>query len=288
MVRLLSPGEITRMLDSRGLRANKSLGQNFIVDANHLKKIVCAADINADARVLEIGPGIGTLTRELAVRADHVRCIEIDRGLVGVLREVCADLPNVSIVHEDALKADLEEHFRQLLLGQQNKAVVCANLPYYITTSLIMKLLEQRGWISRMVLLMQREVAARIAASAGSPDYGAISVAVAYSARVTVVGEVPPQAFYPRPKVTSALVKLEPFQTPSIEPEIEKTLFLVVKAAFGQRRKTLRNSLLSLADRHTVDSVLAETGIEPQRRGETLALSEFATIAREFASLQKQ
>lgn len=294
MTDLLRPTAIRQLLEKHGLRPQKALGQNFITDANHLNKILLAAGLRQEDCVLEIGPGIGTLTIEIASRAKRVTALEIDRGLIRVLAETCSTLPNVQIIHEDALKADLNSHLRELISpgglpgveAQPQKAKVLANLPYYITTPLIFRLLDERALISRMVLLVQREVAQRLSAAPAGADYGSLSVALAYACDVSVLGDVPPSAFYPRPGVISSIVRLDMLPQPRVAVRDEALFYSVIRASFGQRRKTLRNSLSAIADKRMVEASLEKACIDPQRRGETLSIEEFGAIADALACLQ--
>lgn len=286
MTELATPSVIKRLLEEHGLSPNKALGQNFIADRNHLAKIVLAAGLSREESVLEIGPGIGALTVEMAARCRRVVSIEIDRGLVSLLHKTCGGYQNVTIIHGDALKVDLREIIRTLSQDSSGVKVV-ANLPYYITTPLLFRLLDQRELLKSMVLLVQREVAIRLKAPPGDEQYGSLTVAVNYYCDVDVVGTVPPTAFFPQPEVTSAIVRLDVLREPRVAVGSEDLFFKVVWAAFAQRRKNLRNALSVLAEKHEVEDVLTSAGVDWRRRGETLTLQEFARIACSLGSLQK-
>ena len=284
------PSVIKALLKKYGLRPNKALGQNFIADSNHLDRILSAAELSLSDAVLEIGPGIGALTQELAARCRGVTAIEIDRGLVSVLAETCGGFANVRIIHADILKVDLGEILSDLHGGPREGATqtpvkVVANLPYYITTPVIFRLLELRTALSGIVLLVQREVAERLVAAPDSPEYGALTVVTSYACSTSIVGFVPPAAFYPQPEVTSAIILMRPVP-PSLSGEAEAVFHKVVRLSFGQRRKTLRNSLEGVADKSTVELALESARIDAKRRGETLSADEFCRLALAFWNLQ--
>lgn len=271
----------SHILKAFGLRASKRLGQNFLINSAIVQGIVTAAEIEAGDRVLEIGPGIGTLTQGLAEAGAQVTAVELDKKLPAVLAETLKGYDNVKIVPGDILKTDIRE-----LMGQQ-PFKVAANLPYYITTPILMALLEQKLPITKIVTMVQKEVAERMIASPGGKDYGALSVAVQYFTAPEIVLEVPPSSFLPPPAVDSVVISCRVLENPSVSVEDEKMFFRVVRTSFGQRRKTLFNALKGLGlDKEIVAAALEKTGIEPSRRGETLSLQEFAKLSDELGRQQ--
>lgn len=274
---IASPAVTRHILKSFGLHASKRLGQNFLVDGAVVKDIVAAAEIVADDRVLEIGPGIGTLTQGLLEAGAHVTAVELDKKLPAVLAETLASYEHLRVVPGDILKTDI----RALMENQPFK--IAANLPYYITTPILLALLEQRLPITHIVTMVQKEVAERMIAAPGSKIYGALSVAVQYHTEPRIVREVAPRSFIPAPEVASAVIACRKREKPPVEVEDERMFFRVVRAAFGQRRKTLANALLGVgASKTAVRHALEEAGIDAQRRGETLRLAEFAHLANVF------
>ena len=274
---IASPAVTRHILKSFGLHASKRLGQNFLVDGAVVKDIVAAAEIVAGDRVLEIGPGIGTLTQGLLEAGAHVTAVELDKKLPAVLAETLASYEHLRVVPGDILKTDI----RALMENQPFK--VAANLPYYITTPILLALLEQRLPITHIVTMVQKEVAERMIAAPGSKIYGALSVAVQYHTEPRIVREVAPRSFIPAPEVASAVIACRKREKPPVEVEDERMFFRVVRAAFGQRRKTLANALLGVgASKTAVRRALEEAGINAQRRGETLRLAEFAHLANVF------
>lgn len=270
------------LLAKHGLRPKKRLGQNFLIDRNVLNKILDAAELDASSLVLEIGPGLGTVTREAARVAAKVVAVEADRDLIPVLQDTVGSCDNIVVVEADFLRLDMDEflsaHFRD------SRCTVVANLPYYITTPLITKLIDAKEHVSRMVVMVQQEVADRLTAVHGSEAFGAISVFVQYHCEVQVSAKVKRTVFYPPPEVDSAVVRLDVRDKPAVEVPDEALFFQIVRASFGQRRKTLLKSLSGSADlgwtREYTATVLERAGIDPARRGETLSLQEFATIAK--------
>lgn len=259
----------------------KRLGQNFLINSKILDKITEAAGIKPADVVVEIGPGLGALTQSLASKKSAVLAIEIDQGILPILKHHMHDYPNVKIVNNDILKVNLDqlvaEHF-----GQVKPYKVVANLPYYITTPIVMYLLEQRFNLDSIVIMVQKEVAERMTANPGKKDYGALSVAVQYYTEASLVAKVPPSSFYPAPEVDSAVVKLELRAKPPVNLYDEALFFQVVKASFAKRRKTLLNALHSFFGRGSKEDfkfLLEECNIDPKRRGETLSLDEFACLA---------
>lgn len=275
-----SKQSVRRQLAGEGLRPKKGLGQNFLTDDTVLSDIVAAASPDGESCVLEIGPGMGVLTRELAKEAGKVVAVEIDTTILPILAKNLAEFSNVTVVNQDILKVDLDalfdEHF-----GDRPVTVV-ANLPYYITTPIIMKLLECKR-ISTVVVMIQKEVAERLAASAGSKDYGAVTLAVQYRSRVQLVRHVPPEAFEPMPKVWSSVIRLEVLEHPPIQVQNEAHFFQLIKAAFGQRRKTFVNSVSASstlgADKETVKEALLALGYSETVRGEALDMEAYARIS---------
>lgn len=262
------------ILKTFGLRMSKKLGQNFLIDNNVVGGIVDAAAINPEDTVLEIGPGIGTLTQGLAETGCRVVAVEIDARLLKILDKTLAGYDNIRIIHGDILKIDISRE----ILAEKYKVV--ANLPYYITTPIILSLLEQRLPIERLVTMVQKEVAERMIAQPGGKDYGALSVAVQYYTHPEIMFTVPPKSFIPAPAVESAVIRCIMRDKPPVDINDEKKFFRVVKAAFAQRRKTLNNNLKGAGlSADEVELILKTANIDGTRRGETLSLDEFAAIA---------
>ena len=270
--------EVTRyILKTFNIHMSKKLGQNFLIDADIVRGIVDAADIRPGERVLEIGPGIGTLTQGLAEAGAEVTAVELDKKLPAVLAKTLEGYENVRIVQGDILKVNIPE-----IMGSE-PFKVAANLPYYITTPIIMTLLERRLPISRLVTMVQKEVADRMVAEPGTKAYGALSVAVQYYTQPHVELDVPPRSFIPAPEVDSVVIVCDVREKPPVTVADEKLFFRVVRAAFGQRRKTLRNALKGAGfDKELIRTALPAAGIDGTRRGETLSLMEFAAIATAF------
>ncbi|MCI7331227.1 MAG: 16S rRNA (adenine(1518)-N(6)/adenine(1519)-N(6))-dimethyltransferase RsmA [Selenomonadaceae bacterium] len=270
----------THILKAFGLHMSKKLGQNFLIDAGIVRGIVAAAEVKEGDRVLEIGPGIGTLTQGLAETGATVKAVELDKKLPAVLKETLKAYPNVEIIPGDILKVNIPE-----IMGP-GPFKVAANLPYYITTPILMALLERHLPITTMVTMVQKEVAERMIARAGSRTYGALSVAVQYYTEPEIVLDVPPRSFIPAPEVDSVVIACRVRETPAVQVQDEKLFFRVVKAAFGQRRKTLANALRGGGfPKEQVRDAMEQAGIDPMRRGETLELTEFGRLADAFASL---
>ena len=276
--------KVTRYILQRfGIHMSKRLGQNFLIDANIVQGIVDAANVQENDRVLEIGPGIGTLTQALAETGAEVTCVELDKRLPEVLAHTLDAYDNVRVIQGDILKVNIPE-----IMGDKPFKVV-ANLPYYITTPIIMALLEKHLPITDIVVMVQKEVAERMAAQPGGKTYGALSVAVQYYTVSEIALYVPPRSFMPPPEVDSVVVNCKVRQIPAVELIDEKMFFRVVKAAFGQRRKTLNNALKSMGvDKNIIADVLDKAGIEATRRGETLTMEEFGAIANILAQIAKQ
>lgn len=272
----LPPLNIPTLLRANGLTLKKSLGQNFLSDPSILERIVHAAEIPPDHAVLEVGPGLGSLTRYLACAARRVVAVELDESLLTPLEQVLAGFSNVEIVHGDILEVDPAQ------LIQEDSYLVVANIPYYITSNLIRHLLEARIKPRRLLLTIQREVAERITASAGDMSLLALSVQVYGTPKIAL--RIPAGAFYPPPKVDSSAVRVDLFEQPIIPPENLGILFHLAKAGFGQKRKTLRNSI-SAGLRWSGDrtaALLQAVGIDPQRRAETLSVAEWGWLAAEY------
>lgn len=276
--------KVTRYILQRfGIHMSKRLGQNFLIDANIVQGIVDAANVQENDRVLEIGPGIGTLTQALAETGAEVTCVELDKRLPEVLAHTLDAYDNVRVIQGDILKVNIPE-----IMGDKPFKVV-ANLPYYITTPIIMALLEKHLPITDIVVMVQKEVAERMAAQPGGKTYGALSVAVQYYTVPEIALYVPSRSFMPPPEVDSVVVNCKVRQIPAVELIDEKMFFRVVKAAFGQRRKTLNNALKSMGvDKNIIADVLDKAGIEATRRGETLTMEEFGAIANILAQMAKQ
>ena len=284
---LSSPAAVAALLRKYELRPRRRFGQNFLVDAGTLGKIVAAGGVGAGDSVLEIGAGLGVLTHALAVAVcagGQVVTVEVDRDLLPALAETVAPLPQVKVVSADALSLDWPAFVAAQFHGRDNPRVkVIANIPYNITTPLLTGLLDAQSVFGVVVLLVQKEVAQRLAAAPATPDYGALSVFAQFHARVEIVGIVSRRVFLPAPDVDSALVRLTPYPTPPVAVADEALFFAVVRAAFGQRRKALRGALSGDPalgwSREQASAALEASGLDPQRRGETLALEEFARLA---------
>lgn len=278
ILNLTSPRQVSQVLAKHGMSAKKSLGQNFLVDANILRKIVRAADLRKSDIVLEVGAGLGALTSALAEKAGRVVSVEADRGLASVLAEVLAGKDNVEIVFDDILKVRVEE----VVPSNGHTAKVVANLPYYITTPVLFHLLEAKINWEVLVFLIQKEVAERVVSAPGSKAYGALSVMVQHQAEAEIMGVIPPTVFLPRPKVYSAILRLKPKKN-SYPKEVEQVFRILVKAAFGQRRKNLYNSLRGvfseLGGEARVKRALHALNIEENSRGETLSPELFFALA---------
>lgn len=291
--RLATPSGVAAVLQQYGLAPRKGLGQNFLVDRNVLRLIVDASDLTQDDTVIEIGPGIGALTWALADEARTVIAVEVDAGLVRWLTDLFRRRANVHLVHADALHVDLDELLATHPPGRVGTYKAIANLPYYITTPLLMRLLEENLPLDTIVVMVQREVAQRMTAAPGAKEYGALSVTVQLRADVELISVVSPGVFFPRPAVESAIVRLSLQPLPKDVVD-EPLLFAVVRAAFGQRRKTLRNALMSAAkvkggpgarlwSESAIGPALDAAGVDGRRRGETLSKDEFVRLANGLA-----
>ena len=284
---VIADPKVTRhILNAFHLRASKRLGQNFLVDRGVVQGIVDAAELSPADTVLEIGPGIGTLTQGLAETGARVVAVELDKKLPAVLAETLKGYDNVQIVPGDILKLNIPE-ILELRAGERFKVV--ANLPYYITTPIIMTLLEQCLPIERLVTMVQKEVAVRMTARPGSKDYGALSIAVQYFTVPRMIMDVPPRAFMPAPEVTSVVIACHVQDVPTVRPQDEKLFFRLVRAAFGQRRKTLLNALTGAGlTKEESRTGLAAAGIAENMRGEQLSLADFARLSDVVGSLERQ
>ncbi|MBE7010628.1 MAG: 16S rRNA (adenine(1518)-N(6)/adenine(1519)-N(6))-dimethyltransferase RsmA [Ruminococcaceae bacterium] len=271
---------VQAQLSNEGLRPKKSLGQNFLTDQSVLSDIVSAAQLTEESCVLEIGPGMGALTKELAQEAKKVVAVEIDTSILPVLEKNLQAFDNVTVINQDILKVDLDALFDEQF--GNNSVKVIANLPYYITTPIVMKLLESKR-ISSIVIMIQKEVAERLAATAGTKSYGAITPAVQYRAEVFYVRDVSPECFHPVPKVWSSVIELRLLKEAPVFVQDEKHFFHLVHGAFCQRRKTFLNSAGSYpqlgADKETLRQVLTEMGLDENVRGESLSIEQFARIS---------
>ncbi|RCX18297.1 dimethyladenosine transferase [Anaerobacterium chartisolvens] len=279
---------IKGIIRKNNIRLTKALGQNFLNDEGIVNRIVDAADVGKEDVVIEIGPGIGSMTHELCKRAGEVFAVEIDARLIPVLAQNLKGFSNLHIINNDVMKLDLKRDIISLLSPERKPEAVkvAANLPYYITTPIIMKLLEENPGIDSMVFMVQKEVAERMTAAPGGKDYGALSLAVQYYSRPRAVFDVPPHCFIPQPGVYSTVIRLDIFKTPPVTVKSEELFFKIVKAAFGQRRKTLLNALSNsgcLAQgKQDIRQVLEDTGIGESRRGETLSIEQFAQLSNAF------
>ncbi len=280
-IKLYSPKVMMDILDRYGFKFSKSLGQNFLIDGNIINKIAETADLDENSGVLEIGPGFGTLTQVLCKKAKKVVAIEVDKSLTEVHKGTL-NFPNLKIIYEDFLRVDVNKLIEEEFKGLNVKIV--ANLPYYITTPIIMKILEEKYKISKIVVMVQKEVAERLNSKAGTKEYGAITLAVQYRADTNIAMIVPNSVFMPKPKVDSAVIEFNILSKPRIEVVDEDMLFAVIKASFGQRRKTIINGLsnnLKLPKELLSESLVC-AGIDPGIRGEKLTLLEFGRISDEI------
>lgn len=286
--RLSSHSATMDLVKKHGFKFTKSLGQNFLIDDNIVDKIVAGAGIGPGDKIIEVGPGIGTLTREMASRAQNLMAVEIDKNLIPILEDTLGDYDNVKIVNEDIIKADIRGLIDENLGGGPVKLV--ANLPYYITTPIIMRFLEENINVTDIVVMVQKEVAERMNAQPGGKDFGALSVAVQYYCDTEIVAKVPRHLFVPQPNVDSIVIALRVRPERKYKVDDEDLYFKVVKAAFGQRRKTLINSISSMGNlaKDQVKEALEEAGIDPKRRGETLSLDEFAILSNVIGNKLKE
>lgn len=280
MEKLSNPQKTIEVLQKYNFTFQKKFGQNFLIDPHVLDKIIAAAEITKDDFVLEIGPGIGTLTQYLAEAAREVVAVEIDSSLIPILEDTLSSYDNVSVINEDVLKVDLKKLAEERNGGKPIKVV--ANLPYYITTPIIMGLFESHVPLKSLTVMVQKEVALRMQAGPGTKDYGALSLAVQYYADPYLAANVPPNCFMPRPNVGSAVIRLTRFEETPVKVTDEALLFRLIRASFNQRRKTLQNGLINSSElyfsKEQVAAAIETLGVSPSVRGEALTLEQFAAL----------
>lgn len=281
MATLGNPSNTIAVLQKYGFNFQKKYGQNFLVDAHILEKIISASGITKEDCVLEIGPGIGTMTQYLAESAKRVVAVEIDDRLIPILKDTLSAYDNITVIHDDILKVDVQKLCDQFNDGKPIRVV--ANLPYYITTPIIMGLFESHVPLSSITIMVQKEVADRMQVGPGTKDYGALSLAVQYYARPEIVANVPPGCFIPKPNVGSAVIRLIRYEKPPVETQDEKRMFAVIRAAFNQRRKTLVNALSNAGiyniTKEKTAKALEDMGLSATIRGEALTLDQFAKLS---------
>ena len=284
-----NPQNTIEILKKYDFTFQKKFGQNFLIDTHVLDKIIASAQITKDDMVLEIGPGIGTMTQYLAEAAGKVTAVEIDRALIPILKDTLNGYENVSVINEDVLKLDIRKLAEEENQGRPIKVV--ANLPYYITTPIIMGLYETHVPIESITVMVQKEVADRMQVGPGTKEYGALSLAVQYYAEPYIVANVPPNCFMPRPKVGSAVIRLSSHKAPPVEVADERLMFRIIRASFNQRRKTLANGLNNSAElnlpKETIIKSIEELGKGPSIRGEALTLKEFAMLTNSIHKYMK-
>ncbi len=279
MDRLSSHKATKSVVEKHNFKFSKSLGQNFLIDDNVIDKILNGARLSEGDNIIEVGPGIGTLTREMGKIADKVVAIEIDKSLIPILKETLGEFDNIEVVNNDILKVNVEELVKEKFDNKPIKLV--ANLPYYITTPIVMKFLEENIPVTDIVVMVQKEVADRMNAKPSTKDYGALSVAVQYYCDTEIVAKAPRHMFIPQPNVDSTVIGLHVREEKKYNVDNEDIFFKTVKASFGQRRKTLLNSLggLGFLNKDEIKEVLKQANIDEKRRGETLTIEEFATLS---------
>ena len=279
-----NPTNTREIIDKYGFMFQKRFGQNFLIDGNVVEKIVREAGVTKDDFVLEIGPGIGTMTQLLCENAREVAAVEIDTNLIPILKETLAPYDNVTVINEDILKVDIPALAQEKNSGRPIKVV--ANLPYYITTSIIMGLFESHVPIDSITIMVQREVADRMQVGPGTKDYGALSLAVQYYAKPEIVLNVPPTCFMPRPNVGSAVIRLKKHETCPVQVDDAEFMFRLIRASFNQRRKTLANGLSNSSEltlsKEKIAEAIESLGVSPSIRGEALTLEQFAQLANYF------
>ena len=283
-MKLTDLSTVREIMSRHGITFQKKFGQNFLISPQipvRIAEAACEDAADSPQGILEIGPGIGTLTRELCERADKVVALEIDTGLIPVLDETLADFDNVTIINQDVMKCDLEALVEREFLDAGMRVSVAANLPYYITTPILMKLLESRLPFDTITVMIQKEVAVRLTAPAGDPEYGAITASIAYYGEVERLFTVPAGCFMPAPKVESAVVRIRLHREPPVSVRSEEMLFRTIRGAFAQRRKTLANSLTAEfpIGREAIAAAIAAAELPTSVRGERLALADFARLA---------
>lgn len=278
------PQNTISVLQKYNFTIQKKFGQNFLIDPNVLEKIIAAAEISKEDCVLEIGPGLGTMTQYLAERAGNVIAVEIDKNLIPILEENLSSYENVTLINADILKLDIGKLAEEKNGGRPFKVV--ANLPYYITTPIIMGLFESHVPLKSITVMVQKEVADRMQVGPGTKDYGALSLAVQYYAKPQIVANVPPNCFIPRPNVGSAVIRLTRYEQPPVQVDDEGRMFALIRAAFNQRRKTLVNALNNAPglgiSKEQAASALEKLGLSPTIRGEALTLEQFAQLSKEL------
>ena len=279
MDRLSSHKATKEVVQKHNFKFSKSLGQNFLIDTNVIDRILEGARVQEGDYVIEVGPGIGTLTKEMGRTAEKVVAIEIDKTLIPILEETLADFPNIEVINQDILKVDVQELVKEKLNGGPVKLI--ANLPYYITTPIVMKFLEEDIPVTDIVVMVQKEVADRMNAKPNTKDYGALSVPVQYYCDTEIVAKAPRHMFMPQPNVDSTVIGLHIREEKKYNVDNEDIFFKTVKASFGQRRKTLLNSLggLGFLSKDQIKVALQEANIDEKRRGETLSIEEFASLS---------
>lgn len=285
MASLGNPKNTIEMIQKYQFAFQKKFGQNFLIDTHVLEKIISAAGVGEDDMVLEIGPGIGTMTQYLAEHARQVVAVEIDANLIPILQETLKDYENITVIHDDILKVDIKKLAKEYNGGRPIKVV--ANLPYYITTPIIMGLFEGDVPIDNITVMVQKEVADRMQVGPGSKDYGALSLAVQYYAEPYIVANVPPNCFIPRPNVGSAVIRLTRHEKPPVEVVDTKLMFSLIRASFNQRRKTLQNGLNNSPEiaytKEQIIRAIESLGVSPTIRGEALTLEQFARLANHLS-----
>lgn len=290
MAELGNPQNTIEVLQKYRFNFQKKFGQNFLIDTHVLDKIIDASGVTEDDFVLEIGPGIGTMTQYLCERVREVVAVEIDKNLIPILSDTLKNYSNVTVINEDILKLDICKLAEEKNQGKPIKVV--ANLPYYITTPIIMGLFESHVPIDSITIMVQKEVAERMQEKPGSKEYGALSLAVQYYAKPEIVANVPPNCFMPRPNVGSAVIRLTRHEKPPVEVEDEKLMFRIIRASFNQRRKTLANGLNNSPEIHLPKEVIQESivslGVPENIRGEALSLEQFAELSNEIGQRMKQ
>lgn len=280
---IATPIRTRAILEKHGFSFKKSLGQNFLIDTNILHRIVDHAEITSETGAIEIGPGIGALTEQLAKRAKQVVAFEIDGRLLPILADTLSPYENVEVIHEDVLKANVRSVIDEKMQGVKDIMVV-ANLPYYVTTPIIMKLLTENLPLRGIVVMLQKEVADRISAAPGTKNYGSLSIAIQYYTTAETVMTVPRTVFVPQPNVDSAVIRLLRREEPAVKVQNESFFFDIIRAAFGQRRKTILNNLTSnlpngKIHKEVIEKCLETANIDPKRRGETLSIQEFGQLS---------
>ncbi|MCI6692564.1 MAG: 16S rRNA (adenine(1518)-N(6)/adenine(1519)-N(6))-dimethyltransferase RsmA [Clostridium sp.] len=254
---------------------SKSLGQNFLIDDSVLRDIVSGAEVDENDLVIEIGPGVGTLTAQLLNKAKKVVAIELDNDLIPILTQEIGDNPKFTLIHNDALKVNFNE-----VIGEEKSVKLVANLPYYVTTPIIVKLLKEKYNFKSLTIMIQKEVAERMNAEPGNKDYGSLSLLVQYYCNTRIIRKVPPQCFIPRPKVDSIVIRLDRLEEPKVKVENEKLFFEIIRSSFNMRRKTLWNGVKNIGlSKESLELAFKEANVDPKRRGETLTINEFAILS---------